>query len=112
MSACVLDVPLRCRYGLEEGALVLVSALGAPAESSVLQPAGGVLSALKAEQEIAADLAAAVAAAAAAVGGALAAAVGDDKEDVKVGVKHEREPDEGGGSAAEGQPQDKKPRLA
>lgn len=78
-----------CSYGLEEGALVLVSALGKPA-TSVLQHAadlgdglgGGVVAQMQAQHEIAADLAAATAAA-----GGTAAAAGDVKPDVKPEVK-------------------------
>lgn len=81
-----------CSYGLEEGALVLVSALGKPA-ASLLQHAadlgggsgGGVVAQLQAQHEIAADLAAATAAA----GGA---AAGDVKPDVKADVKPDVQP--------------------
>lgn len=87
-TCCCL--PGCCRYGLEEGAIVLVSALGAPA-SNPLQPATGVLSSLVAEQEIAADLVAATAAVGAGVGEAAGA---EDAKDVKVGTKHERDEEE------------------
>ena len=71
-------VPLSlCSYGLEAGAIVLVSALGKPA-ASVLQPAsaggdrgGGVLSELAEQRAIATDIAEAAAAAALDSGGQL-----------------------------------------
>ncbi|EFN55776.1 hypothetical protein CHLNCDRAFT_145220 [Chlorella variabilis] len=90
-------------YGLHEGAIVLVSALGRP-DASVLQPApdagvgGGVLAQLQAQQEIAADLAAAAAAGEHAGGG---------EGDVKPGLKHALEEDSAEGEA----PLEKRARL-
>lgn len=103
-------------YGLEEGALVLVSALGKPA-ASLLQHAadlgggsgGGVVAQLQAQHEIAADLAAATAAA----GGA---AAGDVKPDVKADVKPDVQPRVLAEAAAEEEaglePEEKRQRVA
>ncbi|PRW57523.1 ENTH VHS [Chlorella sorokiniana] len=113
-------------YGLEEGALVLVSALGKPA-ASLLQHAadlgggtgGGVVAQLQAQHEIAADLAAATAAAG---GAAAGGAAGDVKADVKPDVKPEVPPEQAAGAAGgpesaagEGaslEPQEKRQRVA
>lgn len=106
-----------CSYGLEEGALVLVSALGRPAEG-VLAAAGGdgggggVLSELAARQEIAADLAAATAAEAGAAAGEDAAAAGEDAKDIKPDVKVLEEEAAAGAAGEPGEPLEKRQRVA
>ncbi|KAI3437904.1 hypothetical protein D9Q98_000349 [Chlorella vulgaris] len=118
-DAKMLDSEEAASYGLQEGAIVLVSTLGKPA-ASVLQDmedngggagggGGGVLAELQARQEIAADLAAA-AAAAASGGGQLGGAA-----DSKQGLKHPLEEEELHvavlAGAAEEQPQEKRARV-
>ncbi|KAI7842625.1 hypothetical protein COHA_003729 [Chlorella ohadii] len=105
-------------YGLEEGALVLVSALGKPA-ASLLQHAadlgggmgGGVVAQLQAQHEIAADLAAATAAAVA--GGA----AGDVKPEMLADQPADAlQSEAAGGPEAAGEaglePQEKRQRVA
>lgn len=94
-----------CSYGLQEGAIVLVSALGKP-DSSVLQQGAapgrdGVVAELHARQEIEADLAVATAA----DGMANSVAV-----DVKPGLKHAAEEDLALAAEGEG-PQEKRART-
>jgi len=115
-SACT-PAP-HCSYGLEEGALVLVSALGKPA-ASLLQHAadlgggmgGGVVAQLQAQHEIAADLAAATAAAVA--GGA----AGDVKPEMLADQPADAlQSEAAGGPEAAGEaglePQEKRQRVA
>ena len=85
-----------CRHGLEEDALVLVSALGAPAPDP-LQPEGGVgvLEGLQQEQAMAADLAAAAGA-----GGEDGAPAEEAAADAKPDLKRALEED---GKVAEGE---------
>lgn len=111
-------LPPCCSYGLEEGAIVLVSALGHPDVSVLQQPAvvgGGVVSELAARQEIAADLAAAMAAAAAGsaeeagAGGAAAAAA--DEKDEKPELSALAGEGADAAAAAEAEPPEKRQRV-
>lgn len=105
-----LDAEEAAAYGLQEGAIVLASALGAP-PAHILQPegAGGVLAELQEEQEVAAELAAAAAEAADQAEGSptqLPPLVGKQA----AGVKHSRD-DSAAERGGELQPEGKRVKL-
>lgn len=94
------------RYGLEPGAIVLVTALGAPAGGPEGGP--GVLSELAEQREIADDLAAAAAAVDA---GALQGEAADVKDEKQLKQGLEEEAAAAAGAAAEGEPPEKRQRV-